>query len=1110
MDTTNTTFSPLKNNDIVSILYKKYLGYSNSATTTKTNAEFAPSALPLIFANKIATQNIPRINVPNAKALINNTNGNGASISTFFNSPSDVRNHLNQLSGKKYTWKTTPYLAYYYNILLTFNAGTSFYSRFETSQSASSNRIYEYYLANTIPTNFTIDASIYSITVEYKDTNNTWFILPTSQYVLDRDAGLLTVFEEGTTKVITSENPPRISFWRYEGATLESFDINASLNYGNDTFLGDTLFEQPPAPIEKTPRITPTTSEILLRWTNPEQFNVGFMCEKLPIINEFYITITDSSTPANTYNIINRETSTDYIPPSIIGIAVKNGSGTNGIVTRTISGNSEKIYEWYRNSDNINRLLVEPLTVNIWYKNCSSKSNVKKLTIGQLKYSDQGESPSTPTATYTVDSTSINYSITKGQYTNILNTSDTTTQLIGYIVKYKGVTREPTDTKPKRRTTIEPKDYLYPETTHFIEYTGTDPVTGTITNLYPGTSYEVELKAVNSLGKISAAITNRLELDLPNIGNTITDIDLKSVFKTAGSTAHYTLDGYYNGQLKGLILKEGVNAPNTLDKAATPNPIRLMTKNTGGTKLADNVKATTIECSINNQVDVQVRFEYKGFPVGQQGERFYKNNNENQSNIIGNVIGSTIGLGQSINNTDNFYTGGIFNLCIKGTALTAGTTENTLYIKQTYEEDTRVDLNELKYWVDNLSGTPSISNFNYTLSSSNITFVCGVPMSDGKWSIDINNIVTQNIVSYFHANDFITYNFTGKEGVVLNSYAGTGNSNVTFLSSTSSTITNTDTIDTFYYLPNLIVKAKTINNIEAIYTRAVGILIDKNSVSLSNILKTDIVANNVPDNNSAGIRVETSTPAINTLENMLKDYTTSKNIFNNTKLLTSDYKNDLQIFDGRFITKAYQIENAQYGYGSYTNLNSGPNYTSITGTGYRYATFRWSLLSGKMNRLIFRIRDIKGQDLPLNYGSTSNLVTNSNKQIRLYYRIVDTTLLNGEYQEKLPQNMANPMIYGNFSTVWVDANSTNNQEHFGTLYGIRPDNSAWKSQLGGLPDKNSLVINNNIANSSAEVEYNVRCNTIDLERTVYIYAMIGLPMDSSISFNSLSCYAFYI
>ena len=163
-----------------------------------------------------------------------------------------------------------------------------------------------------------------------------------------------------------------------------------------------------------------------------------------------------------------------------------------------------------------------------------------------------------------------------------------------------------------------------------------------------------------------------------------------------------------------------------------------------------------------------------------------------------------------------------------------------------------------------------------------------------------------------------------------------------------------------------------------------------------------------------------------------------------------------------------------------------------------------------MNRLIFRVRGIKGQDLPLGYGPTSNLVTNSNKQIRLYYRIVDTTLVSGEYQEKLPQNMANPMIYGNFSTVWIDANSTNNQEHFGTLYGITPNNLAWKSQLGGLSDKISLVINNNIANSTAEVEYNVRCNTIDLERTVYIYAMIGLPMDSSISFNSLSCYAFYI
>lgn len=1103
MDSINTTFNPLKNNDIIATLYKKYLGYANSVSNTAPNAEFGISALPLVFANKVATKNIPRINIPNILSLITSNN-----YSTLFNNPINIYNDANQLCGTKYIWKDYTYIAFYYKIILSPNVGNSFYSRRETSESTPSNPIFEYYLSNAIPSNFTIDGSVYDIIVEYKPNSSidSWSNLPSSQFILDRDAGLITIYEETLPKRITSDNPPRMSFWRYEGPTLDSFNASASLNYGNDIFLGNTLIEQPPAPVEKTPRITPTNSEILLRWTNPVQFNIGLICEKVPIINKMYITLSDSSTPSNTYNIINGQTTLDYIPPSIIGLVIKNGQGINSITNRVIAGQSEKVYEWYRNSDNVNRVLVEPFTVNIWYENCSSKSAMKKLTIESLKYSEQNENPSPPTVSYTTEATSFNYSITKGQYTNILNISDVTTQIIGYIIKYKGVQREVTDTKPKRRGTV---DYLFPETTRFIEYTDTEPTIGTISNLYPGTSYEIEFKAINSLGKQSSAITNRIELDLPDIGNTLQDFDLKSIIKTTGSTAHYPLDGYYNGENKGLILRQGQNAPSISDKGQI-GPLRLMTQNTGGTKLADNARSSTIKCSINNQLDTQVSFEYKGFPSGQTGTVIYKNNDITQSNIIGNIIGQTIAIGNSIQYNDNFYTAGTFNICIKGTAYTAGLQQHTLYIEQSYDNDTQKDTIQLEFSIDNLSNSPIMNNYNYQLLTNNIVFVCGVPMTDGKWSINISNIQTENVVRYFHAENFITYNFTGKQGVILNSYAGNGNTNNTFITSTPITITNTDVIDTFYYLPNLEVKAKTIWDNETSLIYPVGLIIDNKSVQLALILQNDIIPNNTPNNYSTGIRVETPSPPINTLENILKDYNSSKSIFNNTKFLTTDYKNELQIFDGRFITKAYRLDNAIYGYSSYTNLTSGPNYSGIQQSGYRYATFRWSLITGKMNRLSFKIVGIKSSDLPLKHNSNSGLSTNSNKDIRFYYRIVDTILIQSVYQEKDPQNVANPMMYDNFSTVWIDANSTNNQEHFGTLFGIKPVNTKWESQLGGLPDKNSLIINNNMANLTAEIEYSVRCNTIDLERTVYIYAMIGLPMDCPISFTGVRCNATYI
>jgi hypothetical protein len=194
MDNINTTFNPLKNNDIVSILYKKYLGYANSLSTTQPNAEFGISALPLVFANKVATKNIPRINVPNIEVLIDNN-----SYSTLFNEPVNILNSSNAIVGKKYVWKAYNYISYYYRLLLSPNTGNSYYSRRATPDSTPSNPIFEYYLSNAIPFNFTIDGSVYDIKVEYKtnpNDNTSWISLPSSQYVLDRDAGLLTIFEE--------------------------------------------------------------------------------------------------------------------------------------------------------------------------------------------------------------------------------------------------------------------------------------------------------------------------------------------------------------------------------------------------------------------------------------------------------------------------------------------------------------------------------------------------------------------------------------------------------------------------------------------------------------------------------------------------------------------------------------------------------------------------------------------------------------------------------------------------------------------------------------------------------------------------------------------------
>jgi hypothetical protein len=59
----------------------------------------------------------------------------------------------------------------------------------------------------------------YNIIVE-KKIGNTWIEIVPSQYIFDRDAGILTIY--GSNPEVNGTNPPRISFWRYEGLTLSS------------------------------------------------------------------------------------------------------------------------------------------------------------------------------------------------------------------------------------------------------------------------------------------------------------------------------------------------------------------------------------------------------------------------------------------------------------------------------------------------------------------------------------------------------------------------------------------------------------------------------------------------------------------------------------------------------------------------------------------------------------------------------------------------------------------------------------------------------------------------------------------------------------------------
>jgi hypothetical protein len=118
----------------------------------------------------------------------------------------------------KYISNEYPYIAYYSNLLLTYiPAGTSVYSNLDVAYGHPllQNAISEYY-----------DSSYVTTLYSKQRTNGQFIKLEKTDgyWAVDTDGGIVTFYDSNTRtaiglsqKQVSRSNPPRISFYRYEG-----------------------------------------------------------------------------------------------------------------------------------------------------------------------------------------------------------------------------------------------------------------------------------------------------------------------------------------------------------------------------------------------------------------------------------------------------------------------------------------------------------------------------------------------------------------------------------------------------------------------------------------------------------------------------------------------------------------------------------------------------------------------------------------------------------------------------------------------------------------------------------------------------------------------------
>jgi hypothetical protein len=207
-------------------------------------------------------------------------------------------------------------------------------------------------------------------------------------------------------------------------------------------------------------------------------------------------------------------------------------------------------------------------------------------------------------------------------------------------------------------------------------------------------------------------------------------------------------------------------------------------------------------------------------------------------------------------------------------------------------------------------------------------------------------------------------------------------------------------------------------------------------------------------------------------------YATNSTLYDHAQSLVAvntTYGAELQIANGLFQTKAGSTT-AYLNYPSYSYpTNTGLTYNTILATGYRYATFVWKIVSPASNytSVTFTINGSTGTTPTVSNFSTG--FASGTKNIKLYYRTEDSGAAS---------------VGSSVTSYWIDANSK-------TGTAVSANNA---SAPGALPLYGLTA-------TPTTTQYSVLLplrSWASLTGTAYLYCKIGLPMDQTYAFQSIS------
>ena len=833
----------------------------------------------------------------------------------------------------------------------------------------------------------------------------------------------------------------------------------------------------PPPQIQFNGVATSTPSKMYIRWNYPLQTNFGFMSSWLPLLNSLSTTFYNSNYNSNTVKtILDKVSTTDFISTStpVTGVVLVRNTGVSGIQTLNFppSNTPVKSYVFY---DPLLSNITTTSSLTAWYSNYNLSNNTNTINVPPftspgnpseclnltLSYTS-GIVPITATFNYTQPTTvdlnePIDSSLTITSYTRNYSTT-------GSLIRYNGPIAQTNSPSTVNSTTFTPS------------------------NILPDCLYTFSVFATNSAGNQSVVTTiTGTSTPLPPLSG-LSTISFPSRYITAGSgrTIKAVND---NSTITTLVTDKSTNW--------TSNQFTIPIHNTNNRGSTSN-SIMTLSCSLNAVVGPTITFN--GFPAVVPSP-------VTSGNLITLTPSTVVDAynSSSENGYKGFYLNAVNNtVTIDKSNLVSSRSLYTVSVSQIRDV---TNTGTYSYYFDDISGLPTITSLSINYNTTSTSLISGVRVVYNTPTLTYT-CQTGNMGRFFYRTPLLS--LTNTISSVITNITETDLTNITsgiavdgskFTDGNLTFIRNftpSSSLNNYFTKTiNLSATSSNIVNDSSLSSTTLNSIIDGLSNTLVyTTLSTNLTATTISKSTSAiGYRIWTAPPlngSVNvpyyTYNNDGSTLYSSIQYNNQWDISLSDggiggnlYNptTELQVYNGAFRTKGTDT-NGYLNYSSYKYNSSSfntVNYSSISTTGYRYASFVWNIAENTTSQYItlsFRVYGLTPTpDLSTNYAYISGSL------LRMYYRLENAST-------------PNPSNETNISTIWLDANSSTNLVTSTTYYILPPDSSYVR---GGYTS---------ISNQSGYTQFNVLIPSpflVNTGQTIRIYCRFGLPMDKNISFN---------